>query len=54
MAWGLRGGGVRAALGRVGVGEAWERRECGVGAVRVWNGSDARATPEVRVERFTY
>ena len=53
-AWGLHGVGVRAALARVGVGAAWERSECCVGAVRGWHGSDARAAPEVRFEGCTF
>ena len=47
-----RGVGVKA-LARVAA--VWGRRgsECSAGAVRGLHGSDARAAPEVRVERRT-
>ena len=48
MWWGHEGS---VSAGWCGV--AWERGECGVGAVRGWHGSDARAAPEVRVEGCT-
>ena len=51
--WGREGDFSARCCGVPGVGTAWERRKCGVGAVRGWHGRDARAAPEVKVEECT-